>query len=649
MKNLLIVISFVLFSGSVSAQTIPSYASIVGTRFESGTMNPVLVSPNDGQMVDLRSNPASSDSFISGNSTVDAQGNTYFYTRGNGAQLIKVNIATGAVNSVNITNPNQAIHPIVSPQYNPADSLIYGLNFIQGQLRLASLDPTTGVTTIINPNFWIGDQFLAGDATLDTANGVFYFLRGSTATQLVAMDIQTGAIQTTQVNGPSNSLQNICNIQWNHSNNTLYGLNFKNGFLTIASLNPATGNVTLLSSNYTSGDGFQNGVSALDESNKTYYYVAQNGGHTVGRLFSVDITSGQLLGSTGLSSSTSLGTLTNIEIAPNRIAHARFTSEGDCGNTEVKFYNASQGLGYLWDFGDGNTSNIRNPIYSYSQPGTYTVKLYSSALNTSLATETITVNTPFTFDLGPDTALSFGDSIVLRAPQGGTAMWSTGVTADSIVVTQGGTYWGAAHLNGCTQRDSITVQLQGAFSIDISQGQVTATDADTITSTITVTNLTLSPYHFDCFISLNHPTGWHWTPSVTGNADEAGIYDFNIHAGGTAHMNLHFITHQAGTANAVVTLRNQATGFQETYLLKATLDEALSVVDFTASPLNAFPNPARRGDVVTFSNSGIAAYRLYSIEGKLVEQGRSEQFTAPIQPGIYLLHTHNRITKVVVE
>ena len=33
---------------------------------------------------------------------------------------------------------------------------------------------------------------------------------------------------------------------------------------------------------------------------------------------------------------------------------------------------------YFWDFGNGNTSSVQNPITFYSNPGTYTVKLTTS-------------------------------------------------------------------------------------------------------------------------------------------------------------------------------------------------------------------------------------------------------------------------------
>lgn len=55
------------------------------------------------------------------------------------------------------------------------------------------------------------------------------------------------------------------------------------------------------------------------------------------------------------------------------------TTQG-CAPFTINFNNTSQGaLGYLWDFGDGSTSNEVNPTHVYPQPGIYPVSL--TALN----------------------------------------------------------------------------------------------------------------------------------------------------------------------------------------------------------------------------------------------------------------------------
>lgn len=47
-----------------------------------------------------------------------------------------------------------------------------------------------------------------------------------------------------------------------------------------------------------------------------------------------------------------------------------------CGNESILFTNnSSDSESYIWDFGDGNSSILEHPEHSYSQPGSYKVKL----------------------------------------------------------------------------------------------------------------------------------------------------------------------------------------------------------------------------------------------------------------------------------
>ncbi len=53
------------------------------------------------------------------------------------------------------------------------------------------------------------------------------------------------------------------------------------------------------------------------------------------------------------------------------------TSSGLYPNNPINFTDMSTNnpTSWLWDFGDGTTSNLQNPIHSYTTPGTYTVNL----------------------------------------------------------------------------------------------------------------------------------------------------------------------------------------------------------------------------------------------------------------------------------
>ncbi len=58
---------------------------------------------------------------------------------------------------------------------------------------------------------------------------------------------------------------------------------------------------------------------------------------------------------------------------------------------------------WLWDFGDGQTSTVENPVHSYQSPGTYTVKLTATNLNGS---DTETKTNYMTISSGSVTAAS---------------------------------------------------------------------------------------------------------------------------------------------------------------------------------------------------------------------------------------------------
>ena len=71
-----------------------------------------------------------------------------------------------------------------------------------------------------------------------------------------------------------------------------------------------------------------------------------------------------------------------IRISPN--VSARFTTPpSGCAPYNAVFNNTSLGgIDFLWDFGDGSTSNSINPTHLYGTPGVYIVKLVATDLTT---------------------------------------------------------------------------------------------------------------------------------------------------------------------------------------------------------------------------------------------------------------------------
>ena len=77
--------------------------------------------------------------------------------------------------------------------------------------------------------------------------------------------------------------------------------------------------------------------------------------------------------------------------------HADFSAAPTSGAAPlaVTFTDASNGTGYVpaswaWDFGDGNTSALQNPLHNYAAVGSYSVTLTVPTWSPAYASQTIT-------------------------------------------------------------------------------------------------------------------------------------------------------------------------------------------------------------------------------------------------------------------
>ena len=108
---------------------------------------------------------------------------------------------------------------------------------------------------------------------------------------------------------------------------------------------------------------------------------------------------------------------------------------------------------WLWDFGDGTTSTLENPVHTYATNGTFTVKLTgtnSYGSNTLIKTSYITVNKPYV-PYAPNKSLCSPGSIQLKANGNGVIKWyasqnsttvlSIGKTFTTPSLSQSTSYW----------------------------------------------------------------------------------------------------------------------------------------------------------------------------------------------------------------
>lgn len=133
---------------------------------------------------------------------------------------------------------------------------------------------------------------------------------------------------------------------------------------------------------------------------------------------------------------------------------------------QVSFFDASSGdpTSWLWDFGDGNTSTIQNPIHTYTTSGTYTVELTATnqfGSHTETKTNYIVVNLSAQTPVAP--------SCVPMTQNGTLGFGITNVSFNTINETSGDASEGYLD-NTCSQT---TVFAGQTYSITIQHAQPT--------------------------------------------------------------------------------------------------------------------------------------------------------------------------------
>lgn len=149
-----------------------------------------------------------------------------------------------------------------------------------------------------------------------------------------------------------------------------------------------------------------------------------------------------------------------------------------CGNAPVTYW--------LWDFGDGTTSNDANPVHYYQQTGVYNVKLtvrnsngVSSSKSKIVKIETVGP----VVDLGPDITVCQGNSATLNANEPDAVYkWSPGIllnndTVQMPVATPRTTTLFEVSVSKCgvTVKDSIIVFVDSMARPNIVQSEETLT------------------------------------------------------------------------------------------------------------------------------------------------------------------------------
>lgn len=153
-----------------------------------------------------------------------------------------------------------------------------------------------------------------------------------------------------------------------------------------------------------------------------------------------------------------------------------------CAGTCIDFTDNSTGspTSWNWQFPGATpaSSTLQDPSnICYNTPGTFTVTLIvTNAFGSDTTTTIVTAGAPPTADAGPTVSIAIGNQTTLTATGGtGTYSWSptTGLSSPNSATTTASptvttTYTVTfTNANGCTDSDTVTVQVVEAYSIFI--------------------------------------------------------------------------------------------------------------------------------------------------------------------------------------
>lgn len=150
---------------------------------------------------------------------------------------------------------------------------------------------------------------------------------------------------------------------------------------------------------------------------------------------------------------------------------------------------------WQWDFGDGTTSNLQNPVHTYSAAGTYSVTLVVSCPKDSITLPVIVSNS--SIPSTGNTTICSGNTATLSAGGGISYSWNTGATTSSISVspTANTTYSVIVNNGGCADTIPMNVTVSPGLALSYSVTPATCYGINNGSSIISASGGT-QPYNY---------------------------------------------------------------------------------------------------------------------------------------------------------
>lgn len=210
-----------------------------------------------------------------------------------------------------------------------------------------------------------------------------------------------------------------------------------------------------------------------------------------------------------------MGLVPLIVLPPAADFTANITTVGIGSNVQFTDLSTGNPFHWQWDFGDGDSSTVKNPLHSYSLAGQYTVELIAHNV---AGTDTVTKTNYITVVVPPAPVADFtGNPQVVQT---GSPVQFTDLSANFPVQWM----WDFGDgQSGNVQNPQHTYQTPGLYSVKLVVSNNNGSDSITKTDYITVNppppqaDFSAGPlfaYTGDTIyftdLSTDNPTSWHW-------------------------------------------------------------------------------------------------------------------------------------------
>jgi gliding motility-associated-like protein len=228
----------------------------------------------------------------------------------------------------------------------------------------------------------------------------------------------------------------------------------------------------------------------------------------------------------------------DILVLPDVTAAFTLSAQQICQGTPVVFTDQTTGFpsAWRWDFGNGDTSVIQNPTYTYDSVGQFNISLeVTNTCNVDVATQSFDVFEIPVFELGTDTSICFDKSVTLIAFPGATSTtWSTGQSGDSIEVFGAPIEVRASvNNNGCTFDDAIFIDELQEGCIIVPVPSAFTPNGDGFNDLWRLVNpqrlISIEVWIFNRWgqqVFYDNSLDFAWDGSLKGEKAEMGVYSY---------------------------------------------------------------------------------------------------------------------------